>query len=385
MLFITGIPRRRQQSGYTGSGTGSGTNSAVRGFNLVGNPYASSIDWSTFSNSVSTAPIYGLNVGPTIWTFDPGTKNFATYNATTNIATGNGGKIIASGQGFFVQATLASPSLTFQEAAKTSTQATGSHLLMDKRTASSALSQGAYNSFMLIKLIADSINYNAMVIGFNSASTTKFNAAEDSKFVAGMGNPESIAAISSDSVNAAAKWVPLPKNNVNQVVMLNVNVAATGQYTMQRTDLKQVPALYEIWLMDSYKKDSLDIKNNATYIFDVDLSDTASFGDKRFQIMVRQDPALMMHLLNFTAPKATGGSQVIWVTENEADYTNFTLQRSIDGGATYNMIDGLASSGQGTYNFLDKTPAKGRKYVPLADHRPERKYFLLERGYNYVW
>jgi len=351
--------------GYTGSGTGSTTNYAVRGFNLVGNPYPSSIDWSTFSNSVSTAPIYGLNVGPTIWTFDPGTKNFATYNATTNIATGNGGKIIESGQGFFVLATAASPALTFQESAKTSTQVTGSHLLMDKRTALNTLSQGAYNSYMRIKLVADSVNYNDMVIGFNPGSTTRFNAAEDSKFVQGLGNLESISAISSDSVKAAAKWVPLPKGNASQLINLHVAVASTGQYTMQRTDLQQVPALYEIWLMDRYKKDSLDIKNNTTYTFDVDMSDTTSFGDNRFQIVIRQDPALMLHLLNFTATKATGGSQVIWTTENEADYTNFTLQRSTDGGASFDMIDGLASSGQGTYSFLDKKPGNGANMYRL--------------------
>ena len=34
---------------YTTSNAG---NSPVRGFNLVGNPYPSSIDWSTFSSSV---------------------------------------------------------------------------------------------------------------------------------------------------------------------------------------------------------------------------------------------------------------------------------------------------------------------------------------------
>jgi sugar lactone lactonase YvrE len=342
---------------YTGSGTGG--NYAVRGINLVGNPYPSSIDWSTFSNTTSTAPIYGPNVSPTIWTFDPGTKNYATYNATTNISTGNGGKIIASGQGFFVLATGASPSLTFQESAKTTAQVTGSQLLMARRTTTSNLSQGAYNSYIRIKLVTDSVNYNDMVIGFNQSSATEFNAAEDSKFVAGMGNRESISAISSDGVNAAVKWVPLPKNRVSQVIRLHTGIAATGQYTLQRTEMQQIPALYQVWLIDRYKKDSLDFKNNATYIFDANLSDTASYGDNRFRIVVRQDPALMVHLLNFTAMKSGGASQVAWVTENEANYTNFALQRSTDGGATYAIIDGLASSGEGTYSFLDNTPAPG--------------------------
>jgi sugar lactone lactonase YvrE len=349
--------------GYTGIGTSG--NYTVRGFNLVGNPYASSIDWSTFSSTVATAPIYGANVAPAIWTFDPGTKNFATYNAATGISTGNGGKIIASGQGFFVQATLASPSLTFQESAKTNSQVTNPKLLMDRRTDLSTLSQGAYNSYMRLKMITDSTNYSDVVIGFNPASSLKFNPAEDSRFIPGMGNIEAVAAISSDSIKAAAKWAPLPKNNANLVVKMHVSAAATGQYTLQRTDLLQIPALYQIWLMDRYKKDSLDIKNNATYIFDVDLSDTASFGDNRFQIVVRQDPALMVHLLNFTAIKSSGGPQLTWVTENEANYTNFTLQRSTDGGVTFTTLDGLTSSGQGTYSYLDKTPAMGANMYRL--------------------
>jgi hypothetical protein len=227
------------------------------------------------------------------------------------------------------------------------------------------LSQSAYGSYLRIKMITDSVNYDDMVIGFNPASSTKFNAAEDSRLVTGIGNLESISAISSDSVNTAVKWVSFPKNNAGQLIRLNVGAAATGQYTMRRTDLQQIPALYQIWLMDRYKKDSLDMKSNSTYVFDVDLSDTASFGSNRFQILVRQDPALMVRLLNFTATKATSGSQVVWITENEADYTNFAVQRSIDGGKTYNMIDGLSSSGQGTYSFLDASPAQGANMYRL--------------------
>jgi len=344
--------------GYTGSGTG--TNAAVRGFNLVGNPYASSIDWSTFSNTTSSAPIYGLNVGPTIWTFDPATKNYATYNALTNIATGNGGKIIASGQGFFVLATAASPSLTFQEAAKTSTQVTaGSTLLMSSHSQQAALTQSAYNSYLRLKLTIDSANYSDMVIGFHSTSNTNFNPLEDSRFVWGMGTPGSITAISSDSINVSAKWLPFPKNQLNQATKLYVWAASKGTYKIERTQFKAIPAIYEVWLMDGYKKDSLDIRNNTTYAFDVDPSDTASFGSNRFKVIVRENPALGVHLLTFTAAKSTGGSRVVWVTENEENYTNFTVERSSDGGKNFVVLGGVGSSALGTYSFTDKNPPPG--------------------------
>ena len=72
--------------------TAAAGNTAVRGYNMVGNPYAGAIDWSKFSATSSTAGIYGPNVAPAIYEFDPVTKNYATYNAVTGIATGNGGQ-----------------------------------------------------------------------------------------------------------------------------------------------------------------------------------------------------------------------------------------------------------------------------------------------------
>jgi len=44
---------------------------------------------------------------------------------------------------------------------------------------------------------------------------------------------------------------------------------------------------------------------------------------------------------------------VIWTTENEQNYTNFTIERSSDGGVTFNPLGGVPSSALGTYSFLD--------------------------------
>jgi len=73
----------------------------------------------------------------------------------------------------------------------------------------------------------------------------------------------------------------------------------------------------------------------------------------------------MVHLLNFTASKITGGSQIVWVTENEENYTNFTVERSTDGGKTYTTLDGVSASGLGTYSYLDKKPVDGANLYRL--------------------
>lgn len=336
---------------YTTSNAG---NASVRGYNLVGNPYPSSIDWSKFSNSNSSAAIYGYHVNPTIYVLNPVTSNYDTYNANTGIATGSAGNIIPSGQGFFVQANGTSPTLTFTESAKSSAQVTGSSLLLGTPVA-----QTGYDSYMRLKLITDSLNNDDMVIGFSNMATPGFNSIQDSQFLPGSGTMQSISEIVSDTLQTSEKWLPLPKNTDSLAVRLNVNIKKTGQYTIQRTDLKSIPNVYRIWLMDRYKKDSLDMRANTTYIFDAELSDTASYGKNRFSLIIRQDPALWVHLLNFTASKAKGGSEVVWNTENEQNYTYFTVERSIDGGKTFSTLGNVSAAALGSYSFLDTAPPDG--------------------------
>jgi hypothetical protein len=125
---------------------------------------------------------------------------------------------------------------------------------------------------------------------------------------------------------------------------------------LKRTELDSIPKIYEIWLIDKYKKDSLDLRADTVYTFNIDKSDTASFGSNRFIVVVRQNPALAVHLLDFNAVKSAGGADITWLTENEENYSQFTVQRSCDAGVTFTTLTNLTSSSVGNYSFLDKTP-----------------------------
>jgi hypothetical protein len=337
---------------YTGTGTTG--NYVVRGFNMVGNPYACTIDWCT---AYSGSGITRTNITPTIYVFNPVTNQYNTFLATSasgGTATGNASRYIMSGQGFFVQANAPNPVLTFSEAAKAPAQLlTGSNLLMGTPAQQTAGSQ-----VMRLKLSIDSINNDDIAIVFNSSASTAYNVNEDAAYLKGDGAYEGLSSLSSDSVKLSINSFPLPGLQP-AIIRLGVNAAYTGVYTFERTQLDEIPKLYDIWLMDKLNKDSLDIRNNATYAFNVSLADTTTYGDNRFELVIRQDPALMVHLLSFNASKATGGSEVVWTTENEQNYTNFVLQRSIDGGTTYTTLEGLVSSAQGAYSFLDSKPVLG--------------------------
>ncbi len=340
---------------FKSSGLSYTVGSPVAGFNMVGNPYASSIDWNTSNTAVVTnTGIVTTNISSSIYFFNPVTGNFDTYQTTgasSGLSTGNGSNIIASGQGFFVLATGASPTLQFTESAKIPlSQDVGSGLLMDTKAPQVAVQQ-----VVGLKMVTDSSNYDDIMISFNSTASPKFNTSEDAIYVAGTSAMEGLSSLSEDNVKLSINTLPLPAQS-SQIIKLNVTAVKSGQYTFQRTALKAIPQIYDVWLMDNYKKDSLDIRNNSTYSFNVDLSNPATFGNGRFTLVIRQNPALGVHLLNFTAAKTTGGAETVWKTENEQNYTNFTVERSTDGGTTFNVLGGFASSALGTYSFLDNNP-----------------------------
>ncbi|MFI5137039.1 MAG: LamG-like jellyroll fold domain-containing protein [Sphingobacteriales bacterium] len=340
--------------GYTGSGTG--TNYTVRGFNLVGNPYASSIDWEQYNTGSTTTGIYANNVSNSIYELDPTTNNYDTYQVG-GAHTNNGTRTIVSGQGFFVMAANnSSPQLIFNESAKTATQNSGLTLFMATRDDMSGLNSTAAGPHLRLQMAMDSINTDDAYIGFNSAASAQFVYNEDAPYKTGKGRVK-LASFSSDGIMLAINKMPL-HGSKQFTISLFATANTYGAYKLNMTELEGIPQLYEVWLMDRFIGDSLDMRHNTSYTFDIS-ADTNSYGRKRFQLVIRQNAASGLHLLNFTANKADDGAQIGWVTENEQNYTNFTVERSSDGGATFDVLGGFISGAIGTYSFLDKNPPIG--------------------------
>ena len=216
--------------------------------------------------------------------------------------------------------------------------------------------------YMRIQLVQDAVNTDAILIDFKPGSSTAYDKNEDAIYFQGFGNL-SMASLSNDNVALSINTLPLPKTSLT--IGLAVNAKTGGIYKLNMIDIKAIPKIFEIWLMDNYTKDSLDFRNNSSYAFNIYTSDATSYGRQRFSLVVRQNPALGIHLLNFTATATNGGAQIAWLTENEADYTSFTVQRSINNGQTFTDLTTLISAGLGAYSFLDKAPAKGTNQYRL--------------------
>jgi len=333
---------------------------------LVGNPYASAIDLANVQGvSASNSGIFmtpyntTTNTGITsfIYELNPANGIYAIYN-TAGPSTLHAAEFIGSGQGFFVEAYGANSSqLVFNESAKaTSTNAHLPEGFMNQRINNpAAINPGVPNPILRLRMTKDSINDEETIITFNPKASSGFVINEDARHWKGNGLI-GFTSISSDNVPLAINSLPLA---ASLTIPLRTVATNDGLYNMSLSMDAPLPALYEIWLKDAYKKDSLDIKDNPTYNFDILHSDTNSFGDHRFSLVIRQNPALMVHLLSFNAIKATGGDNVLWTTENESNYTNFAVQRSTDGGTTFTTLGALLSSGLGSYNYLDGKPVQG--------------------------
>jgi hypothetical protein len=339
------------------------SNASIRGYNLVGNPYASSIDWENYNTTSATTGIYANNVGNTIYELNPRTKNYDTYQKG-GAYTNNGSNIIASGQGFFVVATSSSnPQLIFNETAKTSTQNTGTSLFMAKREAALHLNSTASSKpYLRLQLAEDSINTDDIYIGFNQTANRGFAENEDAYYKPGNG-AVSLSSRSSDGVALAINVLPFPKRS--EIIPLKVDARHENVYKLNMVALNSIPQLFDVWLMDAYKKDSLDMRHNKTYAFNLYKNDSASYGSKRFALVIRQDPAYSYRLLSFSGAKTGAGTQLNWTTENEADYTQFMVERSIDGGKTFEVTGSMTSDSKGAYNLLDKRPAAGQDLYRL--------------------
>ena len=342
--------------------TNTAGNASVQGFNLVGNPYPSAINWDTYNTSSSTTGIYGPNLNPFIYVLDPVSKNYNIYSANTGgvgTIASSGSNIIPTGQGFYVVAANASAQLIFNESAKVNAQANaknGNLFLGNPPVA-------AVNQYLKLKMLKDTVNVDGIMINFNSTAKPEFALNEDALYKPGFG-AVSLSSMSADGIPLAVNTLALPKQT-QTTIALNVNAETDGTYQLNLDAVKSVPELYDIWLVDAYKKDSVNLKQSSTYSFEIHKGDGGSFGQDRFSLVIRQNPALMMHLLNFTAAKSANSAQVVWKTENEQNYTYFTVERSTNNGQTFSVIGSVPSAALGSYSYLDKAPLLGANLYRL--------------------
>ncbi|MBB6108872.1 hypothetical protein SAMN05421821_103106 [Mucilaginibacter lappiensis] len=370
--------------------------STKKGLNLVGNPYPSVIDLQKVYSGNSNAYRYYYMLVKNIST---GANSFSTKYAVydaTNSGTPPAGasRYAVSGQGFFITAANATSTLTFNEGMKvpyssyTSPASTSPVFNVirnpsvvaktlavspDKAnntqqvTAAAAPAAAQTNADPMprlrLEMMKDTNILNTADIAFDKNSSAKFVPGEDAPYIAASGQGDFFYSQSADSVGCFANYI----GNLEKLKRINLFIAFSnfGQYKITSPIKSNIDERYTIYLKDKYTNDSLDVVHNPVYTFNVD-QNAASYPRDRFYLSIGIAPGHEYKLLGFSGSKVTGGIQLTWKTDNESNFTGFVVQKSTNGGKSFEVIDTLQSTGAGSYTFTDPAPGTGQITYRLA-------------------
>ena len=248
---------------HTGNQSIALTKTATTGFNLVGNPYPSAINWGSMSGWERE------NVSPVIWinyADAPSDANFATFNHLTpetainwlgNVGSALGA--IAPTQAFWVYAESDKASLSV----KPNAQVVSSNAVNKKSEAVAS---------PLIRLQAQRSGYSdEMVIFFHSEATEGMDRFDTRKKL-GSGPYPQIYAPVADAI-AAVNTLPQSLLSERVVVPITLKSDMAGSITIALTELKNLGDDMDIILTDKATGTQTDLRTSA-YTVEVESNST---------------------------------------------------------------------------------------------------------------
>lgn len=227
----------------------------TQGFNLVGNPYPSPIDWNASSGWTRT------NIDDAVYFFDNGrTSPYAgTYSSYINGVSSNGiaSNIIPSMQGFFVHvsdgAYPVSATFGVDNAVRTNDLSPYFH-------------KPARVSHPVIRLSAGFSNVSdPAVVYFDNNATMAFDKHEDAIKMMNT-NPAlpNLYVIASDTAKLSIHAMPEPGDSIN-VVPLGIKTKTKGTIKIKANDITDLPFGLHVYLADARTKVYQDLAANPQY------------------------------------------------------------------------------------------------------------------------
>lgn len=336
------------------------------GFNLIGNPYMSQIDW--MSNEITKT-----NIGDVIYIINPSTGAYATFDVGTLTGVNGGSRYIESSQGFFVRTTAASPSIVFKEGAKTSSAAPDFF-----KTFKTTL-----HPKIRLRAVRDNVNMDELVIVLGD---TAHVAATDRSDAAKFFNDNNLNFYSRTPqlTNLAINYYPVPTGS--DTISLSFfsfvdGVKALGTYSIKVDELLRLPNNLDVLLLDNYANQLVNLKEAQTYVFNLD-ANVASAGNDRFKLILRPDTSTVTRINSFNANVIAKRIALTWNTNTERNISHYTVEKSLNQ-RTYTTLkpkEIVANNNNSSYNeysINDLNPTKGYNYyrVVMVDSNGVRKVY----------
>ncbi|WP_276374150.1 T9SS type A sorting domain-containing protein [Chryseolinea sp. H1M3-3] len=296
---------------YTSSGT-----LINDGWNLVGNPFPSTIDWNS-SNGWTKA-----NLETSIYITDNATiagVRFATWNGV--VGTNGGSQYISTGQGFWVKANGAgTPILQADENIKTA------------GTQTTFFRQATPVNVLRVAVLKGSLR-DETIIHFREDATVNFDDHADSRKLSN--SVLNISSILDDGKNVAIN--SLPPIDCGATIPLTIDNISMEKYTMEFSEFESFPTNITITLIDNFLNTTHDIRNG-NYTFSV-ISSAASYGPSRFKISFNSLP--LNTEIHTSAPDVCVGAEGIITIENAQPGATYT---AIIGDQNFTAVDHVGTA-----------------------------------------
>ncbi len=266
---------------YTVTYSGSSSND---GWNHLGNPYPSTINWDIGAGWNKT------NISGTVYVRDFASGMYHSWNGSVG-SLGSGD--IATGQAFFVVATGPNPSISINENAKTAS--TGAFYRKQKEEMHNLLSVH----------LSDGLRIDKTFIKFQEDATSDFDLKYDGyKFD---NDSLNLASYLGSGPRMCINYLPNPTDET--IINLDIYGVKSGTYSLSFAELESFEAGYNPILVDTYKKVEEYIRDIDSYTFEIDEFETSSYGPERFKIVfqnnvVPQIPVSVNELLVYPNPSS---------------------------------------------------------------------------------
>ncbi|MEO6550764.1 MAG: T9SS type A sorting domain-containing protein [Ferruginibacter sp.] len=347
--------------------------SVARTFSLVGNPYASPVDFSTLTRNNISNRFYvwdphvsgSSGVGGYVQLDDP--YNTGTYSLSI-LSPGGQDKIIQSSQAFFVETDIygGTSSLVFNEVNKDIKNNLGMFRPSGKPKVVS----------FRITLAAPAEGINKIVDGalveFYPQASPAIGPEDGLKF---NNTNESVSLLRATRLLSIERRPPVTSDDT---LFIQFARAAQRSYQWTFTPTSLDPLL-TAYLEDSYtgKKTALSITANSTYDFVVN-GDAGSSAVNRFRIVFKKAGGVLpVTYKSIRAYKKEKDIAVEWSVENEININRYEVEKSADG-ISFAKVNTTAATrtngGSVNYNWLDTNPFGGNNFYRIRNVSPDGKF-----------
>ena len=329
----------------------------VGGYTMIGNPYASPIDWGTVSRT---------NLANTYWGWDPNlsrTGGYVTVSTTGTVTlispfSGTVGldQYIQSGQGFFVKTTATSPVLTITESDKVS-----NFNPLAFRTESNNL------PLLAINLLYTDITGTKLMDGALAAFDPGFSNQVGSEDASKLSLKDERLAIETQNqlLSIDARKMPLDGDTI-YISMAKLNKPL---YTLQIFAKQMDNSSLEPYLEDNYLKTSrlLSLTDTNFINFSINTGTPASFNANRFHIVFRKSGDLSGVITSIMAVKENRQVKVDWSVSSETGIQKYEIQKA-GTGSGFIKLGEIAARRNNTaenYQWMDDSPYTGVNYYRI--------------------